>query len=125
MAELYSSIYPLDDFAGTAIDDPSMGTYGEYSVITSIPYDGSYTIDVTTGGNTILSNTFNYGGRLAVSFFSHGASDYSFKIRSNMTVPVVSLIVWVLSIGVVIYNILRNRKSDESGRVELNVKQDD
>ena len=42
-----------------------------------------------------------------------------------MTVPVVSLIVWVLSIGVVIYNILRNRKSDESGRVELNVKQDD
>ena len=125
MAELYSSIYPLDDFSGTAIDDPSMGTYGEYSVITSIPYDGSYTIDVTTGGNTILSNTFNYGGRLAVSFFSHGASDYSFKIRSNMTVPVVSLIVWVLSIGVVIYNILRNRKSDESGRVELNVKQDD
>ena len=107
---LRGEMSPMEDFGGTAIDDPSLTSVGDYTVITSVPY-GNYEIEVKLDGrNTIISHTFNYGGRLAASFFSHGASLYTFRIRSSLVVPVISAVIWVLSVGFVIYNVIKNRK---------------
>lgn len=109
---LMSRVMPMEGYEALLGGDADGVAPGYVTVVTSVVYTNGYDIRVTGPEGRMPSDTFCYAGKLAVTFNSSGRYDYAFKIESSYVLPIVSVSIWVLSSAVVVYNILKNRKSD-------------
>ena len=95
----------LSSYTGPSVD-------GYMTVVTSVPYSDWYEIRIDSDNGRLHSQTYNFAGRLAVTFDTRASSGVSFKITSPDAVPAVMTFVWVLSSGIILYNILISKKTD-------------
>jgi 4-hydroxybenzoate polyprenyltransferase len=77
-----------------------------------VVYGSGFDIKVTGPEGRVPGETFSYAGKLAVTFNAAGNSSYMLRIESSYALPVITVAVWVLSSACVVYNILKNRKTD-------------
>ena len=107
---LMSRVMPMEGYeallAGDDIDT------GFVTVVTSVVYSSGYDISITGPEGRVSSETFSYAGKLAATFNASGSYDYMIRIGASYLLPAVSLGFWVLSSAVVVYNIIKNRKTD-------------
>ena len=85
---------------------------GFVTVVTSVVYSSGYDISITGPEGRVSSETFSYAGKLAVTFNASGSYDYMVRIGASYVITIVTLSIWVLSSAIVVYNILKNRKTD-------------
>lgn len=110
MDSLRSRVMPMEGYeallAGDDIDT------GFVTVVTSVVYSSGYDISITGPEGRVSSETFSYAGKLAVTFNASGSYDYMVRIGASYVITIVTLSIWVLSSAIVVYNILKNRKTD-------------
>ena len=109
---LEAFVFPMEDFGGPVADNEDRTMAGYMTVITSVPYDPGYEIEVDSSAGKLPCETFNYAGRLAAAFDMRAASDVSFRVTSSVMLYVLMIAVRVLSAAGIIYNIVRSRRQD-------------
>lgn len=123
MEALGSHAYPMDRYTATVPGSDNVSTPGYNTVVTSVLYNENYNISVKGPDGSVSCDTFNLAGKLAGVYYSDGISDYSFRISSDNTVAVVSVVIWILCSGFVIYNVVRNK--ERTGKETANAEQKD
>lgn len=121
MEELRGTVRSLEGFEALIGGDPDSAYASYMTVITSVPYGDNYDIRITGPDGRVSSETFGFAGRLAAVFQGVGSEDYMVKVTNSAAVPVVSLVLWVLSLGVILYNVFIHK---ETVRKEPNAQQE-
>ena len=121
MEELREDVRSLEGFEALIGGDPDSAYASYMTVITSVPYGDNYDIRITGPDGRVSSETFGFAGRLAAVFQGVGSADYMVKVTNSAAVPVVSLVLWVLSLGVILYNVFIHK---ETVRKEPNAQQE-
>lgn len=88
------------------------GQSGLVTILTSVDYSGNYRVNVSGRGGKINTECFDYAGKLAFAFRCDGDSVIAFRIVSPSAVPVASLIIWVLSLIIVFYNVIKKEQNN-------------
>ena len=110
MEQLRGEVRSMEGFEAL-IGGEEGSVYDSYmTVITSVPYGDNYDIKITGQGGRVSAETFGFAGRLAAVFRGDGSSDYMVKVTSSAVVPVVSAVLWVLSLGVILYNVFIHKE---------------
>ena len=110
--ELLSRVMPMEGYEALIGTDGNKAGPGFVTVVTSVVYGSGFEIKVTGPEGRVPGETFSYAGKLAVTFNAAGNSSYMLRIESSYALPVITVAVWVLSSACVVYNILKNRKTD-------------
>ena len=110
MEQLRGAIHSMDGFEALIEGEPGSAYASFMTVVTSVPYGENYDIKVTGNGGRVSAETFGFAGRLAAVFQGDGSSDYMVKVTNSAAVPVVSVVLWVLSLGVILYNVFIHKE---------------
>ena len=110
MEELRNAVRPMEGYEALIGGEPGSGYASYMTVITSVPYGDNYDIKVTGQGGKVSAETFGFAGRLAVVFQGDGSADYMVRVTNSAAVPVVSTVLWVLSLGVILYNVFIHKE---------------
>ena len=94
-----------------SVDIPE-GQSGLVTILTSVDYSGNYRVNVSGRTGKINTECFDYAGKLAFAFRCDGGSVIAFRIVSPSAVPVASLIIWVLSLIIVFYNVIKKEQNN-------------
>ena len=121
MEELRRAVRSLEGFEALIGGAPDSSYASYMTVITSVPYGDNYDIRITGPDGRVSSETFGFAGRLAAVFQGVGSEDYMVKVTNSAAIPVVSLVLWVLSLGVILYNVFIHK---ETVRKEPNAQQE-
>ena len=123
--ELIDRVVPMNRY-DAVIEGPNPASMPGYNtIVTSVSYSDNYRIRVKGPDGNVSCDTFDMGGKLAGVYYSDGISDYQIRITSDNSVAIVSIIVWILCSGVVIYNVVRNTEHDRSGKGTADAEQKD
>lgn len=110
MEAMRGAVRSMDGYE-TLVGGSPDSTYSSYmTVVTSVPYGDRYSIRVTGPDGRVSSETFGFAGRLAAVFRGDARADYMIKVTNSASVPVISIIIWVLSLGVIIYNVFIHKE---------------
>ena len=110
MEQLREAVRPMEGFEAL-IGGETGSVYDSYmTVITSVPYGDNYDIRITGRDGRVSSETFGFAGRLAAVFRGDGSADYMIRVTNSAAVPVVSAVLWVLSLAVILYNVFIHKE---------------
>ena len=110
MDQLRDTVRPMEGFEAL-IGGEAGSAYDSYmTVVTSVPYGDNYDIRITGRDGRVSSETFGFAGRLAAVFRGDGSADYMVRVTNSAAVPVVSAVLWVLSLAVILYNVFIHKE---------------